>query len=587
MTGTVYERIQREPDAMGTDIGNRYSELMSNRATWEAEKRELRNYIFATDTTKTTNSKSIWSNKTTVPKLCQIRDNLHANYMEALFPNEQFFKWEGATQEDATGPKRLAIEAYIRNKLKMSNFIDTVSKLVYDYIDYGNAFSDIDFVTEYVEDEETGEQIVGYIGPRLIRLSPMELIFNPTAATFKDSYKITRVVKTLGELKTDAAKFPDKQYNLDAVQQIESGRKAFQGMSTADQAKVEAYYIDGFGTLATYYESDFTELLEFEGTIHNPVTGKLEENRIITVMDRQWVVRNVANPSWLGSSAKQHASWRKRPDNLYGMGPLDNLVGMQYRIDHLENLRADVFDLIAYPPLKVRGNVEEFVWQPNEVIFLGDDGDVDMLRPDTTALNADFQIQNYEDKMELLAGAPREAMGIRSPGEKTAFEVERLDTAASRIFQNKVAQFEREVIEPTLLHFLEISRRNMNRPEVVRIMDDDLGVEAFIQVTKEDITANGKLVPMGARHFAARNQLIQNLNGIVNSGMAPLVAPHMSGKALASLLNEQFGFDKYGLFSDNVAVFEQMETQRLVQQGQENLAVEQATPLEDENEAIA
>jgi hypothetical protein len=43
------------------------------------------------------------------------------------------------------------------------------------------------------------------------------------------------------------------------------------------------------------------------------------------------------------------------------MGPLDNLVGMQYRIDHLENLKADVFDLIAFPPLKIKGYVEDSV----------------------------------------------------------------------------------------------------------------------------------------------------------------------------------------------------------------------------------
>jgi hypothetical protein len=27
------------------------------------------------------------------------------------------------------------------------------------------------------------------------------------------------------------------------------------------------------------------------------------------------------------------------------MGPLDNLVGLQYRIDHLENAKADALDL--------------------------------------------------------------------------------------------------------------------------------------------------------------------------------------------------------------------------------------------------
>jgi hypothetical protein len=33
--------------------------------------------------------------------------------------------------------------------------------------------------------------------------------------------------------------------------------------------------------------------------------------------------------------------------------------------------------------------------------------------------------------MEMMAGAPREAMGIRTPGEKTAFEVRAYDSCWS------------------------------------------------------------------------------------------------------------------------------------------------------------
>jgi hypothetical protein len=278
----------------------------------------------------------------------------------------------------------------------------------------------------------------------------------------------------------------------------------------------------------------------------------------------------------------QHTGWRKRPDNLYAMGPLDNLVGMQYRIDHLENMKADVFDLIAYPVLKIRGNVEMFEWKPREVIQLGDDGDVDMLRPDTTALNADFQIQQYENRMELYAGAPRDAMGIRTPGEKTAFEFGELMNAATRIFTQKAQQFEEEILVPLMNHALEISRRNMEVAEVLRVMDKDLGVEAFINVSKEDITAKGHLRPLGSQHFAARAQLMQNLNGIFNSPIGQALAPHTSALNLAQLVNEQFGFEKYNIFSPNAAVFEQAETAKLLQAAEENVNVDQATPLEEE-----
>jgi len=268
------------------------------------------------------------------------------------------------------------------------------------------------------------------------------------------------------------------------------------------------------------------------------------------------------------------------------MGPLDNLVGMQYRLDHLENLKADVFDLIAYPPLKIIGEVEQFDWAPGAEIHIDEQGDVQMMAPDTQALNADTQIAILERKMEEFAGAPREAMGVRSPGEKTAFEVAELQNAASRIFQEKITNFERLCLEPLLNSMLEQARRNMDTGDVVRTMDDDLGVSKFIEITKEDITAKGKLRPIGARHFAAQAQLVQNLNGIFNSPIGQLIAPHVSSKRLARVLEDTLGLDQFDLIQDNVAVFEQMETQRLVSGAQEQLMTEEAAMSADDEGAL-
>ena len=76
-----------EPDLLATGIANRWTELAKYREKWLEEKKELRNYLFATDTSTTTNQKLPWSNSTTTPKLTQIYDNLKANYSAALFPN--------------------------------------------------------------------------------------------------------------------------------------------------------------------------------------------------------------------------------------------------------------------------------------------------------------------------------------------------------------------------------------------------------------------------------------------------------------------------------------------------------------------
>jgi hypothetical protein len=129
---------------------------------------------------------------------------------------------------------------------------------------------------------------------------------------------------------------------------------------------------------------------------------------------------------------------------------------------------------------------------------------------------------------------------------------------------------------------LEIARRNIDLPELIKIMDDDIGVTDFISVTKEDITAKGKLRPVGARHYAARAQLIQNLLGIFNSPIGQSIAPHVSSKRLAQMVEEYMGFEQFDFIQENVAISEQAETQRLSQQVQQSLAIEQATPLEED-----
>lgn len=573
-----------QPDGLASQIAYLWDKHNTDRRKWLGEKQELRNYVFATDTTTTTNSKLPWKNKTTIPKLCQIRDNLHANYLSALFPNDDWLKWEGHSPDAVTQAKRKAIEAYMKNKCRESNLRTTVSELIYDYIDWGNVFYDVVYVNESVVDPETGEIIPGYVGPKLVRLSPLDVVFNPLVQ-FDDSYKITRYVKTYGQLRAELDSMPELAYNADVVNKSENVRKSLSSYSQEDINKAVAFSLDGFGTFANYLQSNYVEILEFEGSLHDQTSGTFLKNVIVTVIDRMWVVRTVPMPSWLGKSTKGHAVWRMRPDNAYGMGPLDNLVGMQYRIDHLENLKADAMDLAVHPPLAITGNVEDFEWKPGAEIYVGEGGAIVELGKNLNGvIAANNEIQSLELKMEELAGAPKNAMGIRTPGEKTAFEVQTLEMAASRIFQNKIQNFEINVLEPALNRMLEIARRNLDGADLVRVLDDDIGVIDFLQITKADVTASGLLRPIGARHFAAQATLVQNLMGFLNSPIAqdPTINVHISGKALAKMFEELLGLEKYALVGDNVRIAEQMETQRLMQTVQEQLMVEQATPIEQE-----
>ena len=578
MAGTTIDlQTMIDPHGLAEDIADRWTQWHNARRTKIEEWKELRNYIYATDTRTTSNSKLPWTNSTTTPKLTQIADNLHANYFSALFPQKRFFRFEAHDQDSDIKSKRDVIQAYMENKIRQSDFENTVSKLINDYIQYGNCFATVEFVRDYTEYED-GERAVNYVGPKLVRISPFDICFNPLAASFGDSPKIVRTMMSMGELARKIEETSENDYLKKIFEKMVNNRAAVSG-NDVDIDKSAGFTADGFTNLNEYYESNFVELMTFYGDIYDADTKVFHKNRVITIVDRAYVIYNEQNPSWLGKSPIYHAGWRERPDNLYAMGPLDNLVGMQYRIDHLENLKADVIDQIAYPIIKVRGDVEDFDFEPAARIYMGEEGDVGYLAPDPTALNADFQIQNLEAKMEMMAGAPREAMGIRSAGEKTAFEVQQLMTAAGRIFQHKTAHFERVFLEPILNGMIEAARRNMDYADTIRVLNEDTGVFFFEEITKEDIMANGKIVPIGARHFAERAQRVQSLTQLYQIKLAdPTVAVHLSGKEFARILADELG--EPALFGDNITVSEQLETQRISAEAEVQFEEEQQVAIE-------
>jgi hypothetical protein len=575
-----------QADRLASMIAVQYDTWKNARRKWEDTAAEVSSYIFATDTRTTPNANLPWKNKTTRPKLCQIRDNLHANYMAALFPNDDWFDWRPSDIESTDKDKAQAIRAYMKNKLRESKFEETVSRYVLDYIDYGNVFGDVEYVSEVFKDA-SGQPINGYIGPRAVRLSPYDVVFDITSPTFEQAPKVTRALLSLGDIHKLMKIDPNWQTDLvkSQIKKIEDNRRSIVGFS-GEIKKDEGLVAAGFSSLTQYYSSGLVEVLEFEGDIYDIDSGTFYENHIITIIDRAYVVRKEPINTWTGRSTKRHCGWRLRPDNLMAMGPLDNLVGMQYRIDHLENLKADVFDLIAYPQWKVKGYVEDFRTGPDERIYMDENADVEQLRPETTALNADMQIHELEEQMEEMAGAPKQAVGQRTPGEKTKFEVQVLENGASRVFQNKINYFERNFLEPLLNSMLELARRNITTAESVQTIDNDIGALKFLEVTKDDLQAKGKLVPMGARHFAAQAQLIQNVTMLSQTPIfqSPAVSVHFSGLKLAKLIEDNLGLSQYRIVEPNIGVIEMAETQKLTLAAQEQVQVESATPVMTEED---
>lgn len=567
-----------EPDYRAKRIADQYLEWQSMRALKLQDWEEVRKYIYATDTTQTSNSKLPWKNKTTIPKICQIRDNLYANYSATTFPKRKSIAWEANEKDSNSKRKRDAITNYMQWVMSQPSFKHEMDKIILDYIEYGNCIGTVEWVDDRVE-QPNGTQ-AGYVGPCVRRISPIDIVFNPTTESFQKSPKIIRSFMNLGEIK----EYLERMSNDDNRKEYEELWKYLRDLRTnarefeGDWVQRDSLYrMDGFTSFRDYLRSELVEVLTFYGDLYDPTNDKFYKNHVITVVDRHKEIGLKPNPSYFGYPPIFHAPWRKKQDNLWGMGPLDNLIGLQYRLDHIENMRADVVDLTTVPVQKIKGFVEDFTWQPGEKIYSSEDGDVELLTPDVNVLQANFDLQRYELTMEEMAGAPREAMGFRTPGEKTKYEVQRLENAASRLFSSKIKQFEEQIIEPLLNAMLELARRNLTGALVIKVFDDEFNVAAFKALTVEDITGIGRIKPIAARHFAEQAELVQNLTALTGSGVWPSVQPHFSTIKLAKIVEEVFDLKDYEVVIPYVGLAEQADAQRHVQAMEEQLALEQST----------
>lgn len=573
MTGQVLELSDIvTPDQKATQITERFITWDNLRVPKKNEWEEVRRYVYATDTTQTTNGQLPWKNKTTVPKLCQIRDNLYSNYTATLFPQRKWVIWEAEEKDSNSVAKRDAITNYISWAISQPAFKREIDKIILDYIDFGNCFATVEWLDQRVQQDDKTQ--AGYIGPAVRRISPLDIVMNPTAENFQSSPKIIRSLVSMGEVKEMLQRMSNDENRVE-YEELYKYLKDIRmraSDSTVDWIQRDALYsMDGFTSFRSYLLSDMVEILTFYGDYYDKHTDEFQKNRVITVVDRHKLINDKPNPSYFGYPPIYHVPWRVKQDNLWGMGPLDNLIGMQYRMDHVENMKADIFDLVTYPVQKVKGFVEDFTWQPGEKIFVSEEGDVDMLAPDVDALHANMEIQELERRMEEYAGAPKEAMGFRTPGEKTKYEVQRLENAAARVFQNKIKQFEEQIIEPLLNAMLELARRNLTGTAVIKVFNDEFKTASFQALTVQDITGIGRIKPVAARHFAEQADLVQNLTNLTNSQLWPLVQPHFSGITMSKILENIFNLEDYGVVLPFVGLSEQAEGQKMVNALQEQV----------------
>jgi len=562
------------------DVAVRISELWTR---YNTERRnaitlneEARKFTYATDIDATSAADLPHKNRTHQPKLTQIADTLKSQYFEASLSMPDFFKFP--PPRSVNNAVATAMEKWVRVKLEQRKFRETTGRqLINDYVDYGNCFVTVDYV---IERDNQGR--VRYKGPSWNRVSPMNIVFNPRE-DFKRSIKIEKKLFHISDIKEFPITYPNSGFKESIINKAIDSRHPEGIDDWVEVVKNRGINMDGYGGFDQYFKQDMAEVLIYRGDIFNPTTGETQRNRVVYVMDKAHVIRNEPTQAPSGFDGIHHGGWRIRPDNTWAQGPLDNLVGMQYRIDHLENLKADVFDIIAQPVIFVKGDdVMEPTegYRPGAVYYGGIDSDVRMLSPDATALNADNQIANYHRMMEEMAGAPPETRGIRTPGEKTAFEVSKLDQNATMMFVDKARIFER-MLETMLKETFELMLINFDIEEYMEVFGEGTEAEALTALAMENTLARGEFVAIGARHWTRRNRETLEMQQFMQGPLQdPKVRAHVDGSKLAAFWERKLNIEDEGIVEEYAGVIEDVRLQAIAQEEAESIQEEgQGEPI--------
>lgn len=558
-----------ETDSLAENISNKWISWINGRQQWEERYRRVLQYLYSsTSDTIYGQASAPWSSNVHIPKLTQLRDVLITYELESLFSLSDYFEFEGFTQDANTLLNRNIIKNFLKNMLNEGGFKPTIEKLVEDYIDAGNCFVMPVWESQEIEDS-TGFKSLYWEGAKAVRINPLDIVFDPTACNFKDSPKIIRTVLSLGELTVLAEKDPIMKKGLDKALTIR--QDIMTAITNGDTIKGDEINIAGFGNWSTYVTSDVVEILTFYGTVYDVVKKELHKNKKITIMDRRVLLKEEPMDDLCGYDFIYKGGYRDRKDILWSMSPLENLLGMQARIDFLENKRSDCYDATVNPIRVIKGNVDmPDALGPGDEIRMDADCDVHYLAPDTSILTADTLMDRYELKMEEFVGSPKEVLGFRTPGEKTMYEVEQLMTAATRLFQRQIRKFEREILEPILNGMLQLAlKKKAGQTISLKFWDSKSEVYTFKDININDIQALGRIVVYGTEVAQDKAKVAQSLQAL---GQNPLfldevVRNNFSPAELGKIFSYVSGLDRFSdLYKKDSRLYEITDQQKKIEE---------------------
>ncbi|MBX2861186.1 MAG: hypothetical protein KTR14_08120 [Vampirovibrio sp.] len=204
-----------------------------------------------------------------------------------------------------------------------------------------------------------------------------------------------------------------------------------------------------FGIQDSFEETDNVELLEAWGDFC--INGKKYRNYVVTVANRQQLIRFQPNPYDYGMKPFVFGTLRPVPGQIYGIGIIEPALNIQAMGSTITNMILDeaklkIHGVYKYEPDGVF-NPDEFTARPGGCFPVGNVQNLQAVNPNVH-MNVGFsELSNLKSEFEQLTGVTQFSKGGHSLGSsRTAREAILLNQAGNKMFVSMAKHLNQAVL---------------------------------------------------------------------------------------------------------------------------------------------
>ena len=334
----------------------------------------------------------------------------------------------------------------------------------------------MDEVGNVIGREQVEYPSISYDDPYIEHIDLFDFYLEPSATSIqKAKYCIHRVKRSPEYLKERMEEGLYTKVDMDLLLGGEEGND-FQ------QMRLENVGIGG------NFEDKRVELLEY-----------WENDRIIVVANRKFLLRDGENPYWHGKKPFVAVNLIPVMHEFYGIGFPEMMEHLQEELNTTRNQRRDNVSLVLnrmWKKLKMSEiDANQLVSKPGGIIEVDTMEDLlPMEMPDVTS-NAYREEEVIKRDMDMVTGINDQSRGTDTSRKETATQASILANAAGERFKTAMMLAGQSINEIGQF-MIDLNQQYMDRSRVVRITGID-GVD-FAEISPEDIDGKYDVFPAGS-----------------------------------------------------------------------------------------